>query len=584
MKSASGKAFDLVLLSRIFTYTRPYRKLLWATIMLTLALAALGPLRPWLTQIALDDHILNGNYRGLVEVTILMLMVAVVQSMIQFFQNHQSSLLGQNVIHDMRSGLFSRIIRFRTSWFDRTAVGIPVTRTVSDMETIADVFSDGVIIIIGDLLQLTVIIAYMFYIDWQLTLVALSTIPLLIIATNIFKNAIKGAFNEVRTHVASLNIFVQEHLSGMKVVQMFNREQEEMEKFKKINRKHRDAHIRSVWYYSIFFPVVEILSAISIGLVVWWGAGEVLTGHTSFGMVVAFIMYINLLFRPIRELADKFNTLQMGMVSSERIFNMMDLDEEESATGTKISDIKGKIEFRKVWFAYEPGQWVVKDLSFIIQPGETLAIVGSTGAGKTTIINLINRLYDIQKGQILIDDIDITEYKKESLRSRIAVVLQDVFLFSETLEYNIRLGNNDINQSRMEQGAEAIGVKDYISQLPDQFQYRVGERGGMLSMGQRQLIAFVRAYVQNPGILILDEATSSIDSETEEMIIKATAKLTRGRTSLIIAHRLATVQHADRIMVMDEGRLAEIGKHEELLELKGKYYNLYRIQFAPDKN
>lgn len=419
----------------------------------------------------------------------------------------------------------------------------------------------------------------MFYVDWQLTLISLSTVPLLMIATNIFKNSIKSAFNDVRTQVAELNVFVQEHITGIKIVQMFNRESIEISKFKKINKKHRDANIRSVWYYSIFFPVVEILSAISIGLLVWWGAGDVVQQKASFGILVAFIMYINLLFRPIRELADKFNTLQMGMVSAERIFKVLDEKSNEVSHGTvKNQTIVGSIEFKNVWFAYNDEDWVLKDVSFKVNPGETFAFVGATGSGKTTIINLINRFYKINKGHILIDGIDIEKYELNHLRRSIAVVLQDVFLFSETLMQNITLGDNSISRNLVEKGAEIIGITQFINNLPNQYEYIAGERGNMLSMGQRQLIAFLRAYVYNPKILILDEATSSIDSESEELIINATNILTKSRTSIVIAHRLATIQHANKIIVLDHGKIMEQGSHNELLKNKSFYHRLYEIQ------
>ncbi len=583
MNGVSGKAFDFHLLSRVFGFTKPYRRIFYTTVLFTLLLAILGPLRPWLTQVALDNYISNSDVEGLIRITLIMILILIIQSVIQFFQNYQSNLLGQFVIRDLRVKLFGHIIRFKIAWYDKTAVGTPVTRTISDMETIADVFSDGVIVIIGDILQLVVIVGYMIYMDWQLTLIGLATIPFLMIATNIFKNSIKSAFNEVRTHVASLNVFVQEHLSGIRIVQMFNREEKEFVKFKVINQLHRDANIRSVWYYSIFFPVVEILSAISIGLIVWWGAGDVILGEASFGMVVAFIMYINLLFRPIRELADKFNTLQMGMVSSERIFQVLDQPYGDVKTGVQSAEtINGTIEFRNVWFAYNEEDWVLKDVSFRVASGETLAIVGSTGSGKSTIINLINRFYEVTRGDILIDGISIRNYDTTSLRERIAVVLQDVFLFSDSIHNNITLGNKSITRSQVEAGARAIGVTDFIEKLPGSYDYRAGERGSMLSLGQRQLISFIRAFVYNPTILILDEATSSIDSESEELIIEATRVLTKNRTSIVIAHRLATIQHASRIIVMEHGKIVENGTHDELMALNKHYHLLYRMQFKSD--
>lgn len=573
------------ILKRIFAFAKPYRRLFYITLLLTLLLAALAPVRPWLTQLALDRPILNNDYSGLINLTLMMVAVLILQSLIQFFQAFLSHKLGQVVIRDMRIALFGKILSFPIIWFDHTPVGTAVTRTVSDMETVGDVFSDGVIIILGDIVQLAVIIGYMFYIDWQLTLLSLSTIPLLAVATNVFKNKVKASFNEVRTQVAALNVFVQEHITGMKIVQMFNREQREMEGFRNINRIHRDANIRSVWYYSIFFPVVEILSAISIGLLVWWGAGDVIRGVTSFGTLVAFIMYINMLFRPIRELADKFNTLQMGIVSSERIFRVFDTAEKDIPTGEGLLDrnLKGSIEFRDVRFAYKQEDWVLKGISFRVEPGETVAIVGATGSGKTTIINLINRFYEVNEGAILIDGEEIGHYQPDSVRRQIALVLQDVFLFSDTLLNNITLGDPAISEEQVREAAHIIGADDFISRLPGGYRYHVGERGGLLSMGQRQLISFIRAYVTKPAVMILDEATSSIDSESEEMITRATRILTEGRSSIVIAHRLSTILSADKIIVMDHGSITETGSHTELMAKNGSYSRLFHAQFEHQK-
>lgn len=577
----SGNAFDFPIMRRVFSFATPYRGLFYLTVFFTLILAALGPVRPWLTQVALDDHIINGNYSGLLNVTIAMIAVLVLQSVIQFLQVYMSGKLGQLVIRDMRIQLFNRMLSFPVIWFDHTPVGTSVTRTVSDMETVADVFSDGIIIIVGDIVQLLVIIGYMFYVDWQLTLWSLSTIPLLVIATNVFKNKIKNSFNDVRTHVAALNNFVQEHITGMKIVQMFNREQTEMDKFMEINKAHRDANIRSVWYYSIFFPVVEILSAISIGLLIWWGIGDVIDGTTSFGTLVAFIMYINLLFRPIRELADKFNTLQMGVVSSERIFKVFDTPVQEVPKGDKVINTRpeGAVEFRDVWFAYQEEEWVLRGISFTLKSDETIALVGATGSGKTSVINLINRFYEFNRGDIFIDGISIRDYDPTSLRKHIAVVLQDVFLFSDTVFNNITLGDPSITREKVTDAARMIGALDFIMKLPGGFDYHVGERGNLLSMGQRQLISFIRAYVTNPAILILDEATSSIDSESEELITKATEVLTRGRSSIVIAHRLSTVLNADKIIVLDNGKILESGSHHELIRKGGHYMKLFQTQF-----
>jgi len=585
--SVTGKAFDSNLFRRIFQFSKPYRRIFNASISLTLVLALLGPLRPLMTQYILDHYLYPGDLHGLLLMSVAMLLVLVIQSILQYFHSWYTNLLGQNVIRDMREVLFNRMSKFRLQYFDKTPVGASVTRSVSDMETIADIFSEGLIIIIGDILQLAVIITVMFVVDWRLSLISLCTIPLLLIATSIFKNKIKSAFSGVRTQVSALNTFVQEHLTGIRIVQIFSRQKEELRKFKVINDKHRIENNRSVWYYSIFFPVVEILSAISIGLIVWYGAGGVIREEVTFGNLVAFIMYINLLFRPIRELADKFNTLQMGMVSSERIFKVMDEDQISPNTGTHQPEkIIGHIEFRNVWFSYdeiadtsiEPN-WILKDLNFKIEPGEMVAFIGATGAGKSTIINLLNRFYVINKGEILIDNVNIDEYDLHYLRSEIGVVLQDVFLFSDSIMNNITLKNTSIPEQKVIKAAKDLGAKDFIESLPGKYNFIVQERGGVLSTGQRQLISFVRAYAYNPSILILDEATSSIDSDTEELITKATESLTEKRTSIVIAHRLATIQKADRIIVLEKGEIVESGTHVELLQKGGQYQQLFEIQF-----
>ncbi len=585
--SVTGKAFDSNLLRRIFIFSKPYRRVFYASIGLTITLALLGPLRPLMTQYILDHYLSPGDVRGLLVMSAAMLLVLVTQSILQYFHSWNTNLLGQNVILDMREVLFKRMSQFRIQYFDKTPVGASVTRSVSDMETIADIFSEGLIVIIGDILQLAVIITVMFVVDWRLALISLSTIPLLLLATNIFKNKIKSAFSGVRTQVSALNTFVQEHLTGMRIVQIFSRQEEEYKKFKNINKLHRDENNRSVWYYSIFFPVVEILSAVSIGLIVWYGAGGVIRDDVTFGNLVAFIMYINLLFRPIRELADKFNTLQMGMVSSERIFKVMDEDQINVNEGIlHPNKIEGIIEFRNVWFTYdeasiqtETPNWILKGINFKIQPNEMVAFIGATGAGKSTIINLLNRFYTISKGEILIDNININDYDLHYLRSEIGVVLQDVFLFSDSVLNNITLKNDDISLAIVQKAAKDLGAADFIESLPGKYDFIVQERGGVLSTGQRQLISFVRAYAYNPSILVLDEATSSIDSDTEEIITKAIESLTSKRTSIVIAHRLATIQNADRIIVMDKGEIVESGNHLVLLSKGGHYKNLFEIQF-----
>lgn len=583
--SVTGKAFDAVLLKRTIEYVKPYKGSFYWGIVLTLLLAFSAPLRPMLVQYTFDHYIVFPNPDMLLVMTVVMILLLILQSVMQYYQLYITSWIGQSVIRDLRIKLFGRLMNFNLSYFDHTPIGTLQTRVVSDMETIADVFSEGLIVMMGDILQLVVIIGVMFYTSWELTLVSLSTLPLLFIATRFFQSGIKETFKEVRTQVAHLNTFVQEHITGMSVVQIFNREQEEMRKFSEINKAHADANIRSVWYYAVFFPIVEILSAASIGLLVWWGAKGVIQDRLSLGNIVAFIMYINMMFRPIRELADKINTLQMGMVSSERIFKVMDTPAETPDTGTVVrEEVKGEIEFRNVWFAYKGENWVLKDISFKAEPGSTVALVGATGAGKSSIINLINRFYEINKGQILLDGVDIREYELNDLRKKVSVVLQDVFLFSDTIANNVSLNNQKITLEQIEAAAKAVGADRFIERLPGKYQYNVMERGATLSVGQRQLIAFIRAYVYNPSILILDEATSSIDSESEILIQRATAKITENRTSIIIAHRLATIQRADKILVLDHGEVKESGTHEELLQFDGYYKKLYEVQFKDDKS
>lgn len=580
MAKVSGNAVDVNLLRRIFRYVTPYRSIFIWSIVLTVLLAILAPLRPWLIQFTLDRYILFNDHKGLLEMSLLMVALLLIQTFVQYFHTFFTNILGQSVIKDLRVKVFNHISSLRLKYFDRTPIGQLITRTVSDLETIADIFSEGLIVIVGDILQVIAIVAMMLYVDWELTLVVLIPMPLLVMASLVFKEAIKSAFQDVRTQVANLNTFLQEHITGIRIIQYFAREDQEMKKFKHINSFHRDAHIRSNWYYSIFFPVVEIISAVSIGLLVWYGSKSILSDEISPGVVVSFIMYINMLFRPIRELADKFNTLQMGMVGAERIFNVLDTDEQTEDKGTlQPQKLKGEIEFRNVWFAYNEENWVLKDISFHVKPGETLALVGATGAGKSSVINILNRFYEINKGSILIDGNDIRDYKLSYLRSNTATVLQDVFLFSDSIANNINLSNEEISRERLIQAAKEVGAYEFIMKLPQGFDYDVMERGATLSAGQAQLISFIRAMVYDPRILVLDEATASVDTETEELIQHAINKLMQGRTSIVIAHRLSTIQNADRIIVLDHGEIKEMGSHQQLLKLNGFYKRLYDLQF-----
>ena len=510
----------------------------------------------------------------------LLVGLLVVESVAQYFYTYWANLLGQTVIKDIRMETYQKILHFKQSYFDKTPIGSLVTRVVSDIETIADIFSQGLLVIIADILKLVVVLVVMFVTDWKLTLFCLASIPLLLIATYWFKKSIKIAFQQVRKQVTALNTFVQEHLVGMSIVQLFNRQAIEFEKFKAINEAHKKAHIQSILYYSIFFPVVEILSAVSIGLLIWWGGIEAVRGDSiTLGELIAFILYIHMLFRPIRQLADRFNILQMGMVASERVFKVLDTNESiENKGARQLDNCHGVIEFKGVWFAYNDQDWVLKDVSFKVEAGHTLAIIGATGAGKSTIINLLTRNYEINKGQILIDGVDYLQYDLHSLREHVAVVLQDVFLFSDSIYNNITL-NRPIPMKDVQNYAKDIEVEDFIQSLPNGYDYNVMERGNLLSLGQRQLISFLRAYVGQPKILVLDEATSSIDSDSEMLIQKSTEKLTRGRTSIIIAHRLSTIQNATQIILLEKGRLIEQGTHNELIDLNKKYKLLFDLQF-----
>lgn len=580
MAKNAGKAYDINLLKRIYTYIKPYKKQFIWCVILTVLLAVIAPLRPFLIQYALDEYVFKNDAPGLGFMTIVLIVLLILQTIIQYFHTFLTNALGQSTIRDLRTNVFNHITKLKLRFFDRTPIGQLITRTVSDLETIADIFSEGLIVIIGDILQLVAILGVMLWIDWRLTLVVLIPMPLLMLATYIFKEAIKSAFQEVRTQVSHLNTFLQEHISGMSIIHYFARERQEMHKFKKINAKHRDAHIRSNWYYSIFFPVVEIISSLSLGLLVWYGSKSILEHNLSPGVIVSFIMFINLMYRPIRELADKFNTLQMGMVGAERVFSLLDSKEYEEDTGSKQEGIAGgAISFENVWFSYTDDKWVLKNINFEIKPGQTLAIVGATGAGKSSIINILNRFYSIGKGSIKIDGQDIREYSIPYLRSQIATVIQDVFLFSDTIENNITLGNPNIPRQLVIEAAKEAGAHDFIERLPGGYDYNVMERGATLSAGQAQLISFIRALIYDPKILVLDEATSSVDTETELLIQSTLEKLMKGRTSIVIAHRLSTVQKADKIIVLDQGELREIGSHQELLQLGGLYKRLFDLQF-----
>ena len=559
--------------------------------MLAILLAVIAPVRPLLIQLTINDgikgdtssHFINGSGGFIIEITIIQIVLLLLETGFRFFFTFLTASLGQSVVRDMRVSTYNKILHLNLSQYDKTPIGTLTTRTINDIESINDIFSDGLIPIIADLLAIFSVLSYMFYVDWQLTLICLTPFPILILATYFFKESVNKSFIRVRNAVANLNAFVQEHITGMAVVQAFAAEKREFKKFSSINKEHRNANIKGIFAYSVFFPIVELVMALSIGLLVWWAAKDVVsTGQAEkvAGVITAFILCLNLLFRPLRVIADKFNVLQMGMIASERVFKVLDNDDTTVNEGENpANNLKGKVEFDKVWFAYIDEQYVLKDISFTLNAGETLAIVGHTGSGKTSIISLLNRLYQINKGTIKINDTNIEDFHLDDLRSKIAVVLQDVFLFSGSVKDNVTLRNPDIKDEEVERAAKMIGIHDFIMQLPGNYNYNVMERGATLSLGQRQLLSFVRALLYNPAILILDEATSSVDTESEALIQHAIDKLIANRTSIVIAHRLSTIRKANKIIVLDRGEIQEIGSHNELLDKRGFYYQLHKMQF-----
>lgn len=573
----SKKTGGAATLKRIFFYTRPYRSRLVTSITLAFVLAIMAPVRPYLIQYSIDHFIINKLINGLIWITVVQLGILLLESVLRFIFMYVSNWLGQTAVNDIRQQVFRKVIHQNLAYFDNTPIGTLTTRTVNDIEAINDVFSEGLISIIADVLTIIAIMGIMFYTDWKLTLVSLAVFPVLLIATYFFKESVNKSFHQVRNAVSRLNAFVQEHITGMYVVQVFAAEDREVKKFREINKDHRNANIKAIFAYSVFFPIVEIILAISMGMLVWWGATRMLDYQVTQGVIIAFIMYLNLLFRPLRMLADKFNTLQMGMVAGERVLAVLDSEDYLQGNGSYIpSEVKGHVVFEEVHFEYKKDIPVLKGISFEVKAGDTVALVGHTGAGKTSIISILSRLYEIKSGKIIIDGHNLNDYNIEALRSHIGIVLQDVFLFSGTIYENITMRNDKISLEKVQATCKLLGIHDFIMRLPGNYQFNVRERGNMLSQGQRQLLSFARALLYNPSILILDEATASVDTESEILIQKAIEKLIQGRTAIVIAHRLSTIRKANQIIVLEKGQVIEKGDHEELIALKGIYQKMYQ--------
>jgi ATP-binding cassette subfamily B protein len=576
-----GKAYDAKLMKRLLTYIKPYRKYVILAIFMNIIVAALPSLRPVLTKIAVDNNIANKDYHGLLLIILALFGILIFQSIVQYFLTYFTELIGQKTIYDLRTQLFAHVQKLSLKYFDKVPIGRTVTRVTNDVDALNEMFSSGIVEIFSDVFVIIWIFVFMFSMSWDLALVTLAVMPVLVFATFLFRKKVRETYRDVRKHLARLNSYMQEHITGMNVVQIFAKQKSELKKFSSINNDHKVANIKSIFYYAIFYPFIELLNSIAIGLIIWYGGGEVIQKHLSIGVLFAFIQFVEMFWRPVRDLSEKYNILQGAMAASERIFKLLDDNTiiPNPKEPVKLNSFKGEIEFKNVWFAYNPGEYVLKNISFKINPGETVAIVGATGAGKSSIINILSRFYEIEKGTITLDGIDIRTLDERELRKHISVVLQDVFLFSGDIKTNISLGNEEITEEKIIEAAKTVGADKFISQLPNKYNEEVKEKGATLSVGQRQLISFARALAYDPQILILDEATSSIDTETEILIQNAIQKLLVGRTSIVIAHRLSTIQNADKILVMHKGELKEMGNHQELLAKKGIYYKLYQLQY-----
>lgn len=576
-----GKAYDAKLMKRLLGYIKPYKHYVIFAILLNIVVAALGPIRPYLTKIAVDDYIANSDYNGLMLISLALFGSLIFQAVIQYFLTYFTQYLGQKTLYDIRTQIFNHIQKLSLKFFDKTPIGRLVTRATNDVEALGELFSSGIVMVFSDIFIIFWILGFMFFMDFNLSLVTLSVLPVLIYGTFLFRKKARESYRDVRLHLARLNSYMQEHVTGMSVVQIFNKETDELEKFSAINSDYRHVNIKSIFYYAVFYPSVELLSSIAIGLIIWYGGGEIIQGTLTIGVLFAFIQYTEMFFRPIRDLSEKYNIMQTAMASSERVFKLLDNQTmiRNPENPIRLENVKGNIEFKNVWFAYNGEEYVLKDISLSINPGERIAIVGHTGAGKTSLINILTRFYDINKGEILLDGINIEKLDKRELRKYISMVLQDVFLFSGDIKSNINLNDIGIGDEKIMEAARIVGADKFINQLPNKYNEEVKERGATLSVGQKQLISFARALAYDPKILILDEATSSVDTETEILIKQAIEKLLVGRTAIVIAHRLSTIQNADKIIVLHKGEIRETGNHQQLLAKKGIYYKLYQLQY-----